>query len=254
MKNFSIFIKKYLENRPRFFSFIRPQEAQLFYSHIDMMDGPVLDFGCGDGFFADIIFKKKFIDVGLDLPNSRINEAKKVNIYKSLVTYDGDIMPFKKNHFGTIISNCVFEHVPNIKQSVEEMQRVLKKNGYLFTSVMCSSWSNNLWGRKLFGQKYVDWFNGIQHHDSLLSKKEWIHLFKDAGFEVVEAIDYLYENTSQKTEIYHFLSIFSLLTYKLFKRWTLFPHASQQTINSTEKIIVEDTKNPSACFFVLKKV
>jgi len=122
------------------------------------------------------------------------------------------------------------------------------------TTVMCSSWSKNLWGRKLFGKKYVDWFNGIQHHDSLLSKKEWTSLFKKAGFEIVESIDYLYEEAAHKTELYHYLSIFSLFTYMIFKRWQLLPFVSNKRVAKIQSLIESDTKNPSACFFVLKKI
>lgn len=218
-----------------------------------MMKKPLLDFGSGDGFFASTIFNKKSIDVGLDVLSSRINESPQTNIYKKLTIYDGITIPYKANLFGTIISNCVFEHVPQIEKSVQEMHRITKKGGYLMTTVMCSSWSNNLLGGKIFGNIYIDWFNRMQHHDSLLSKREWIVLFKKAGYEIVESVDYLFEKAAQKTEVYHFLSVFSLMTYLLFKKWKLFSHVSERKISEVENIIKYDNKNPSACFFVLRK-
>jgi len=253
MKDYRFFIKEYLENRPDFFSFIRPQEALLFYTHIKMMKGPILDYGCGDGFFAHTIFPKKTIDEGLDLESSRIKEAKKLDCYKNLQTYSGTTIPFEDNHFGTIISNCVFEHIPHIKNAVKEMHRVLKKDGLLMTSVMCSTWNENLLGGSLFGKKYINWFNGVQHHDSLLLKEQWRKLFKTTGYEIVEESDYLYKNASQKTEIYHYLSLFSLITYTLFKKWKLIAFVSNKKIEEIEKLIIEDKNNPSACFFVLRK-
>jgi len=254
MKDFTFFIKSYLKERPFFYSFIRPQEALLFYERIGKMKGPILDFGCGDGFFASTIFKKKFIDVGLDVATSRMKESLQTNMYKQLKEYEGVTIPFEPNTFGTIISNCVFEHVPHIKKSVQEMRRVLKKNGLLMTTVMCSSWSGNLLGGKFFGKRYIDWFNGVQHHDSLFSKDEWTKLFITCGYEIVEHVDYLFEKASQKTEVHHFLSLFSLFTYKLFKKWTLFPVAHPKKIQEIEQLMKEDIKNPSACFFVLKKI
>ncbi len=254
MKNYRYFIQKYLENRPSFYAYIRPQEAFLFYERIHKMKGPILDFGCGDGFFASTIFKKRFIDIGLDLPSSRIKESIPTYMYKKLQVYDGTTIPFKSGTFRTIISNCVFEHVPNIKKSVTEMCRVTKKNGYLMTTVMCSPWSDNLCGGKLFGKAYIHLFNRIQHHDSLFSKKEWTTLFKKSGYEIVEAIDYLYELSSQKTELHHYSSIFSLITYTFFKRWNIGRKNLTQTTKKIEKLILEDTMKPSACFFVLKKI
>ncbi len=247
-------IAAYLKERPAFYAYLRPQEAALFYERKAKMKGPILDFGSGDGFFARTIFPKKGIDVGLDVASSRMAQSKATQIYKKLTVYDGVTIPYKNNTFGTIISNCVFEHIPHIKKSVEEMHRVLKKNGLLMTSVMCSTWSGNLYGGSLLGKPYINWFNTFQQHASLLSKKEWTSLFKRAGFEVVEAVDYLYEKSAHKTEAYHFLSVFSLLSYKLFKKWTLFPYLSKKRIEEIETLIESDNKNPSACFFVLKKL
>jgi len=254
MNKLTSIIQHYLAERPAFYAYLRPQEAMLFYERIGKMKGPILDFGCGDGFFASTIFKKKCIDVGLDLSSSRINESQRTKMYKKTKIYDGITIPFPSRTFGTLISNCVFEHIPHIEKSVQEMHRVTKKNGLLMTTVMCASWSNNLLGGRLFGKSYIDWFNRMQSHDSLLSKKEWVRLFKAAGFEIVEAVDYLFEKAAQKTETEHFLSTFSLFSYVLFKKWKLFPFVSKRKIREIEKLIAQDKKNPSACFFVLKKV
>jgi len=253
MKKHPFFIQKYLENRPSFYAYIRPQEAILFYDRITKMKGPILDFGCGDGFFASTIFRKKYIDVGLDVASSRMKESTKTGVYKQLEEYDGMTIPFKSRVFGSIISNCVFEHIPHIEKSIQEMNRVTKKNGLLMTTVMCSSWSDNLLGKKIFGKKYTDWFNGIQHHDSLFSKSKWTKLFTSNGYRVVESVDYLFEKASQKTEMYHFFSFFSLITYLMLRRWSIFPSVSEKKIEEIERIVREDKNNPSACFFVLQK-
>lgn len=253
MKKITSIIKAYLAERPDFYAYLRPQEAFFFYERRKQMKGPILDFGSGDGFFASTIFKKRFIDVGLDLSSSRIQESVKTNVYKKTQIYDGGIIPFPSRTFCTIVSNCVFEHIPKIGKSVKEMHRVLKKNGLLMTTVMCSSWSSNLQGGRLFGKTYIRWFNDMQKHNSLLSKKEWIQLFEKSGFEVVESVDYLYEQAAQKTEQYHFLSLFSLFSYALFRKWKLFPFVSAKKIRKIEAVISHDNKNPSACFFVLKK-
>lgn len=253
MHTLTSIIETYLRERPTFYAYLRPQEAMLFYDRIKKMKGPLLDFGCGDGFFAKTFLKKKSIDVGLDLASSRMAQAPATKIYKKLVEYDGISIPYRAGTFGTIISNCVFEHIPDIEKSVQELYRVNKKGGLLMTTVMCNSWSSNLVGAKLFGKIYSDWFNGFQQHNSLLSKKEWAKLFKKTGYEVVEAIDYLYEKAAHKTEVYHFLSLFSLLTYILLKRWQLVPFVSKKRIEEIQNLIQSDHKNPSACFFVLKK-
>ena len=119
-----------------FHSFIRPQEAMLFQKYLRYIKPPVLDFGCGDGFFAETVFGKGKIDVGLDLLNSRANEAESKKIYKKISYYDGSTIPYPTHYFQTVISNCVLEHIIEINKSLNEIHRVLKPNGYFLTTVM----------------------------------------------------------------------------------------------------------------------
>lgn len=252
-KTLDYFIRKNLQYRPYFFSFIRPQEAYLFEKYKQYCKGAILDFGCGDGFFAECIFGKRTIDIGLDVPTSRMKTAKKNNVYKKVVVYDGLLIPLRKTSVRTIISNCVFEHIPRIEKSLQEMERILKPGGHLITSVMCSTWSGNLFGRKMMGLPYVNWFNKMQEHNSLYSKKQWITLFKKCGFDIVEQEDYLYEIASKKTELSHFSSWYSLLLYKVTGKWTFGFRPSEHEVKKIKHLIEQDKKNPSACFFVLKK-
>src|SRR3989338_8105550 len=106
------FIRKYLEGRPMFLSIIRAKEASLFQKHKKYIKRRVLDFGCGDGFFAETVFGKNKITVGLDLTESRARIAEEEKIYKKIVYYDGGKIPFPGHYFSTVISNCFLEHVP----------------------------------------------------------------------------------------------------------------------------------------------
>lgn len=112
MKKIDFFIKKYLENRPMFLAIIRSQEAMFFQKYKRFIKSKVLDFGCGDGFFAEVVFGKGKIDIGLDLENSRAKTAEKNKIYKKVIYYDGQKIPFKDNYFQTVVSNCVFRTYP----------------------------------------------------------------------------------------------------------------------------------------------
>ena len=96
MSNLEYFLKLYLQERPVFLSLIRAKEAQLFQKYLPLRK-PILDYGCGDGFFASVTLGKKGltriesefsqiksgsvrIEVGLDMKNSRIGEAEKEDI------------------------------------------------------------------------------------------------------------------------------------------------------------------------------
>lgn len=252
-KNLEYFIEKNLQFRPRFFAYIRSQEGLLFTKYAKFIKPKSLDFGCGDGFFAEMVFGKKKIDIGLDVPSSRIRQAAQKGVYKRMLTYDGKEIPLRSSTVSTVVSNCVFEHIPHIHKSVLEIHRILKPGGYLLTSVMCAPWNNNLAGIAVGGRAYVNWFNRVQEHHALLSKKKWTSLFKKSGFSISTSEDYLFHKAAQKTELYHYLSVPSLLLYKLTGKWTLGNKPSSKNVTTIRELILSDKKSPSACFFVLQK-
>lgn len=258
MKKVDYFIKRYLENRPMFMAIIRSQEAMLFQKYNKLIKGKILDFGCSEGFFAELVFGKNRINVGLDLfSNKRVEEAKIEKIYKKISLYDGNIIPYPDKYFDTVVSNCVLEHIPDIKLSLKEIYRVLKPEGYFLTSVMADQWENNLFGLKIFGKIYLSYMRKTQVHHNLFSNQEWQQYFKKAGFKIQSVEGYLYKKSSFYLDVFHYLSIGSLISYKLFNNWVLFsiPFLNKIKIKIIKSIIV-DEKNPdraSAIFFVLKK-
>lgn len=258
MKKIDYFIKKYLENQPMFMAIIRSQEAILFQKYNKLAKGKILDFGCGEGFFTELVFGKEKISVGLDLlDNKRIQEAVDKKIYKKIKLYNGDTIPYSDNYFNTIVSNCVLEHIPDINLSLKEIYRVLKPGGYFITSVMTDQWENNLFGSKIFGKKYLTYMRKTQDHHNLFSDSQWQTYFKNAGFKIQSVDGYLYEKSSFYLDLFHYLSIGSLISYKLFNKWILFNISILNKLKTQliKKIIV-DENNPnkaSALFFVLKK-
>ncbi|MFA6016738.1 MAG: class I SAM-dependent methyltransferase [Patescibacteria group bacterium] len=258
MKKIDYFVKKYLENRPMFMSIIRGQEAMLFQKYNTLIKGRILDFGCGEGFFAGLVFGKNKINVGLDLKNNkRIEEAIRKKVYKKISLYGGNTIPYPNNYFQTVVSNCVLEHIPNIDFSLTEIYRVLKPGGYFITSVMADQWENNLFGSKIFGKKYLEYMRKTQVHFNLFSNRKWQDSFKKVGFKIHAVDGYLYKKSAQYLDMLHYLSIGSLISYKLFNKWILFniPFFNKVKTKYIKKTII-DEKNPnksSAIFFVLKK-
>lgn len=241
-----------------FMAIIRGQESMLFQKYKKYIRGKILDFGCGDGFFTELVFGKGKIKVGLDLYNNkRVQEAIEKKIYKTIKFYDGDTIPYSDNYFDTVVSNCVLEHIPNVASSLREIYRVLKPGGYFVTSVMADQWEDNLFGTKIFGKSYAEYMRKAQVHHNLFSNKRWQTHLKRVGFSIQSVDGYLYKKSALWLDISHYLSIFSLIRYKLFGRWVLvsIPFFNQARTKIIKKIII-DEKNPnkaSALFFVLKK-
>lgn len=253
------FLREYIKERPLFLGLIRARESAIYQQFLPFK-GPILDVGCGDGFFANVTFSKRLnlsshIDVGLDVEDSRINEAEDKGIYKKLVTYDGHRFPFKDGSFLTVVSNCVFEHIPNIDETIREIYRVLKPGGTLLTTVMADKWEEYMWGKRL-GNWYVDWMRRKQVHFNLLSSTLWKKKFSKAGFDIDTEIGYLGKSASELIDIAHYISIPNLFSYKWTGRWVLFPQFAKalplrHMIETVEKPVL--STNSSAIFYVLKK-
>lgn len=249
------FIDAYLRNRPLFFTLIRPQEAALFQTVKGLMERPVLDLGCGDGFFADLAFGKDSIDVGLDLPHSRIDEARSTGVYREVVTYDGITIPFADAHFATVLSNCVLEHVADLSRVVDEVARVTRPGGRFITSVMADRWEEYQLGAQLLGDRYRQFMRVRQEHVNLLSRTEWDSVFRRAGFTVEQAVGYLSPRTSRYLDAMHYLSVPALLSRMLTGRWVVAPDlwARLTPVMSTLIDLPVDAEQSAAIFYVLRR-
>lgn len=226
------FLREYLTARPLFLSLIRAKEAFLYQKYLPL-PRPILDVGCGDGYFAHVAFtehvnpKNQPIDVGLDLENSTIHESERLRVYEKLVRYDGVHIPFPNNHFATVVSNCVLEHVEHLSTVVSEVHRVLRPGGRFLTTVMAKPWEEQLVGTILFGRRYQSWMRKKQVHRHLLTQKQWSAEFNDAGFTVREIVGYLSAAACRLIDVCHYLSLPSLLTYTLMKQWVVLPQMTR---------------------------
>lgn len=225
MKNSLVdFLKAYLCERPLFLSLLRAKEAALYQKYLPLKH-PILDFGCGDGFFAKVAFGHhrltRIIDVGLDIKESRMEEARKLNIYKKIIVYDGKRIPFPNEYFSTVISNCVLEHVPDLNLVLNEISRVLKPGGLFITTVATKNWEEYLLGNIFFGDLYKKWMRRKQQHFNLLRDEVWTDVFTKRRFTIEEKTGYLNKKAVQLIDLFHYLSLSSLLTYRLFDRWVI---------------------------------
>ena len=98
---------------------IRALEHRLFAA--ETLAHPVLDIGCGDGHFAAATFPGG-IDVGIDITEEIVAEARKYGPYQRAEVADGTKLPYADGAFRTVVSNCVIEHIPDIEARAEIMR------------------------------------------------------------------------------------------------------------------------------------
>lgn len=254
------FLKEYLDKRPPHLSLIRSVELE-FYKNYLPIKGPLLDFGCGDGLFLKTLLKnqnKKIKIIGVDVSEKTITQAKDTKIYQNLVQSNSQKLPFPNNSFQTIITNCVFEHIsqPELKQLVEELNRVLKKDGILIATVATGQFPDFLFFK--FFPGYKNFFNKISNHHSLLSKKEWQALFKKSNFKINEVKPYLAKKKFMHLfDISHWLGAPFLISHKLTGNWNpkiLKPYTNiWYKVFSSPNYYNQNKKESPYLFFALKK-
>lgn len=102
---------------------------------MEPVDGQVLDIGCADGVFTNVILKKTKAKkvIGIDVLKSSIDWAKnhwKKNKKLTFSVGNAHELKYKSNTFSAVFALEVLEHVPEPLKVFKETKRVLKPGGY----------------------------------------------------------------------------------------------------------------------------
>ena len=89
----------------------------------------VLDAGCGNGVILNRVKGFAKDTFGIDLSLQMLKRAKENS--SKLVQARIEELPIKENSFDAVYSFKVLPHVPRIEKAIEEMAKVINKNGHL---------------------------------------------------------------------------------------------------------------------------
>jgi len=102
----------------------------------------ILDFGCGAGRHTVYYARKGFEVYGFDASEEALKQAAKAlereSLQADLRVWDmKKPLPYEDRFFDAVVATRVMHHtyVENIRKIAEEIDRVLKKGGYLFLQV-----------------------------------------------------------------------------------------------------------------------
>ena len=131
--------------------------------------GRLLDVGCGEKPFESIFLPYVSEYVGIEYADTFESTKSSDRKTKPDFYYDGKTLPFESRSFDTVISIQVLEHTPDPRRLVQEIGRVVKKDGLV---VMNAPFSFRL------HEEPFDYFRYTPHG--------WRALFDEAGLEVTE--------------------------------------------------------------------
>ena len=153
--------------------------------------GPVLDVGCGDGFWwtlrrQDEPDREVY---GIDISATEVAQAKsRINAALTDVSRE---QPFPGTEFEEIIGNCSLEHVPDIDAALLNLRKAAAPNARLLMFVPTPRWAYQgrvqswlLQRMPRIAMTISGALNGFFQHWHLYDAKVWTRLLAQNGWKV----------------------------------------------------------------------
>jgi len=147
----------------------------------------VLDAGCGDGFWLEILRDLGFYDLlGVDLSHPLLMRAKNKGL--RVAQYDVSNMSFRRK-FDVVIMCDVLEHLPDIKMALNCVYDALKEDGLLYLIVPVYDSLSSRFQRLIHRKSKIE--EARKHDETHLhafSKRYIISLLNSRHFQVKTAV------------------------------------------------------------------
>lgn len=160
----------------------RDRPALIFYQRLArkfFCPGPVLDFGCGCGYFLRRL-SRFFPAQGIEVSEYGRRKSQEINpaspIYENL-----DTVP--RGNFSGVTALHVFEHIEDecLNEVLRSLQAVMRSDGKL----LCAIPQLGGKGHRLKGEAWAGFRDST--HVNLKTRAEWEDLFTERGFSVLKA-------------------------------------------------------------------
>ena len=167
---------------------------ELEYASTLLLDGLTLDHCCGDGLFAKLGWSTARFSAGCDMNEVSLKGAVRLGKHERLDRCDaGKHLPYPDAHFDLVFDNSALEHIPDLKQSLSEIARVLKPQGLFAFNVLNHRYFE-WWPMDLESMEaYREW----QPFYHALSAEQWSKELSAVGLEIQDLRGYFNEEASR---------------------------------------------------------
>lgn len=164
-----------------------------------VLNGRVLDLGCGDGRYFKLLWPDVKEVVGVDMDPTTAESARKSGIYEKVYTSLAHQIPEPDASFDHVFANCSLEHMDHLDEVLKEVSRCLKPGGTLICSVVThrfKEWSVipmfvSMAGFEKVGEELQQEFLSYHHLSNPLHPREWQARFDAAGLITHEHVPIL---------------------------------------------------------------
>ena len=190
--------------------------------------GRVADLGCGSGVFTELLRRKGFASVGVDISPKLVALGRSKYSGLELIEGDAENLPFDSGSFDGVLLSGLIHHFPDPRRLAAEVRRVLKPGGR-FVAFDPNRMNPFMW---LYRDRASPFYSsvGVTENERPILAWRIAKIFRDEGFRVqttyLAGLAYRYV-ASQKTRtllpIYNFIdnSVFNFAIMGPFRPFVL---------------------------------
>jgi 2-polyprenyl-3-methyl-5-hydroxy-6-metoxy-1,4-benzoquinol methylase len=95
-----------------------------------------LDIGCSAGIITSLLGNHFQMSIGVDIDQEAVQYARGHSLLRHVhfLTADSMMLPFRNNSIDVVVCNHIYEHVPSADRLMDEIHRILKKEGVCYFS------------------------------------------------------------------------------------------------------------------------
>ena len=157
--------------------------------------GSILDAGCAGGRDCRTFKNKGFSPIGIDAVSTMVNLAKQKNQDLEFIHGDFRNLPFSDSYFDGIWAHASLLHletIKDVKQTLKEFFRVLKKQGVAHIFV------KKQLGKEKFSNVSQEYSDEFSRFFRWFNKEELITLLEEANLKILKIDDnYIPENSKR---------------------------------------------------------
>jgi SAM-dependent methyltransferase len=163
------------------------------------LNGRILDLGCGDGRYFQLIWPRAKDVTGVDKDPTVADLGRQSGVYRDVHVSPAHQVPEPSGTFDHVFANCSLEHMDHLDSALAEIHRCLKPGGSLLCSVVTDrfiQWSLlprlvSMAGFDGASAKLEEDFLNYHHLVNPLPVEEWQQRFANAGLIPKEHIPIL---------------------------------------------------------------
>jgi SAM-dependent methyltransferase len=174
------------------------------YQHYKL-DQPVLDIGCGDGRYFQLVWPEVRDVIGVDMDADVADAARRSAVYREVVVAPAHRIPLPKESFASAFANCALEHMDHLDEVLAAIGNCLRPGGAFLLSVVTDKFLE--WqtlppliervGEPERARTLREAYRSYHHLVNPFAPDVWIERLEQAGFEVLEHTPIVPEITSR---------------------------------------------------------